>query len=350
MMRSAAALVLLLAAWTPGASAQQAGPSADTVADFYRGKTITFVNSSAAGGGMDIHARLVAPFLAEQIPGRPSIIIQNRTGAGGIVAANYLYNVAPKDGTVIGLVHSPVPFAPLLGEPGTQYDATKFNWIGSIDASAHLCISWHTAPARKFEDLFANKLLVGSTGPGSSMGTLPLLMNRFLGTQFNVVSGYKGGNDIYLAMERGEVHGRCVLTLNALRSIHPDWLKDGKINILLQLSRKPSPEPELRGVPVLYDYAKDDLQRGVLDILFANQEMERPVLAPPGVPAERVAALRAAFDAVMKDPKLRAQVEEKSMTMNSATGAAVADSVSNAYAAPRAVVEAAIKATQPAGK
>ena len=182
------------------------------------------------------------------------------------------------------------------------------------------------------------------------MGTLPLLMNRFLGTQFNVVSGYKGGNDIYLAMERGEVHGRCVLTLNALRSIHPDWLKDGKINILLQLSRKPSPEPELRGVPVLYDYAKDDLQRGVLDILFANQEMERPVLAPPGVPAERVAALRAAFDAVMKDPKLRAQVEEKSMTMNSATGAAVADLVSNAYAAPRAVVEAAIKATQPAGK
>jgi tripartite-type tricarboxylate transporter receptor subunit TctC len=321
--------------------------TADSVADFYRGKTITMVVSSAAGGGMDIHARMVAPFLADRLPGKPNIIVQNRPGAGGIVATNYLYNVAPKDGSLIAVIHPTVPFAPLFGEPKTQYDATKFNYIGRIDKSSHLCIAWHTAPVKKFAEVMQHELVVGSTGPGSSMAAFPYMMNRFLGAKFKVVTGYKGGNNIYLAMERGEVHGRCVLTLNALRSIHPDWLKDRKINILVQLARRPSEEPELKGVPVLYDLAKDDHQRAVMELMFANQELERPVVAPPGVPAERVAALRNALREALADPKLIAEVEKRRMTINYASGEFVAGIVERAYAAPKSVITSAVESMRP---
>jgi tripartite-type tricarboxylate transporter receptor subunit TctC len=320
---------------------------ADPVADFYRGKTITLMVSSGAGGGMDIHARMVAPYLAERLPGKPNIIVQNRPGAGGIVAANYLYTAAPKDGSLIAVLHSTVPFAPLFGEPRATFDATKFSWIGRIDKASHLCIAWHTAPAKKIADVMTNELIVGSTGPGSGMSEFPYLMNRLLGTKFKVVTGYKGGNDIYLAMERGEVHGRCVLTLNALRSIHPDWLRERKINILLQLAREASHEPELKGVPVLYDLAKDDHQRGVMELMFGNQELERPVLAPPGVPAERLAALRTALREALADPKLKAEVEQRRMTLDYASGEFVAGVVARAYAAPKSVVETAIQSRIP---
>ncbi|MPZ55729.1 MAG: hypothetical protein GEU91_04360 [Rhizobiales bacterium] len=320
---------------------------ADPVADFYRGRTITMIVSSAAGGGMDIHARMVAPVLADRLPGKPNIIVQNRPGAGGIVATNYLYNAAHKDGSVIAVIHPTIPFAPLFGEPKTSFEATKFNWIGRIDKSSHLCVAWHTAPVQKIADVMTKELIVGSTGPGSSMASFPYMMNRFFGAKFRVVTGYKGGNDIYLAMERGEVHGRCVLTLNALRSIHPDWLRDRKINILLQLAREPSDAPELKGVPTLYDFAKDDHQRAVMELMFANQELERPVVAPPGVPADRVAALREALREALADPKLQAEVAQRKMTLNYASGEAVARVVERAYAAPKSVVATAVESMRP---
>jgi tripartite-type tricarboxylate transporter receptor subunit TctC len=320
--------------------------SANPVEDFYKGKTVTLINAADVGGGIDIYARLIAPFLAAEIPGKPNIIVQNMPGAGGVTAANYLYTVAAKDGTVIGMTQSDVPFAPLLSESRARFDATKFEWIGNFDSSPYICISWQTATVKKFEDLFSHELLNGSTGPAALMSSMPFLMNNLFGTKFSVVMGYKGGSDIYLAMERGEVQGRCGQTLGTVKSEKPDWLKSKKINILMQLLREPSPDPELANVPTIYSFAKNKEQIAILDLYIAAQEMTRPIFAPPGLPKDRADALRAAFDATVANPKLKSLVEERGQTMNSVSGAAVADVVRKAYATPRNIIDATIKATQ----
>jgi tripartite-type tricarboxylate transporter receptor subunit TctC len=320
--------------------------SANPVEDFYKGKTITLINAADVGGGIDVYSRVVAPFLAAAIPGKPNIIVQNMPGAGGVVAANYLYTVAAKDGTVVGMTQSDVPFAPLFSD--SRFDASKFEWLGSFDSSSYLCVAWHTSPVKKFEDLLSHDLVVGSTGATATnpMTTIPFLMDNLFGTRFSVVSGYKGGSEIYLAMERGEVQGRCGLTLGSLQSGKPDWLKSKQINFLVQMSREPSREPELANVPTIFSFAKDEQQKAILEVFIATQEMTRPIFAPPGIPQDRAAALRAAFDAIVSDPKLKTQIEEKGQTMNSVSGTTAAEIVRRAYATPRTAIDATIKATQ----
>ena len=185
--------------------------------DFYKGKQIFWILSAGEGGGYSSYARAFAPFFEKAIPGSPNIVIQNMPGAGGIRAMMHLANVAPKDGTVIGMVHSSVPFAPLYGTKGANFDPRQMNWIGSISRATAICVAWHTSGVREWKDLFEKEYIVGGTGAGSQMETLPALLNKLYGTKIRIVSGYKGGNDVYLAMERGEVSGRCGGLISSIR-------------------------------------------------------------------------------------------------------------------------------------
>ncbi|HEX2725419.1 MAG TPA: hypothetical protein VHN20_06330, partial [Beijerinckiaceae bacterium] len=208
---------------------------ADPVADFYKGKQISWILSAGEGGGYSSYARAFAPFLGAHIPGNPKVVVQNMPGAGGIRAMNYLFTVAPKDGTVIGLVHSSVPFAPLYGLQGASFDPRKMHWIGSMNATTAICVAWHTAGIKGWQDMMSKEYLVGGTGAGSQMETMPAMLNHLFGTRMKVISGYKGGNDVYLAMERGEVAGRSGGLFSSISSTRPDWFPQKKVAVPIQI-------------------------------------------------------------------------------------------------------------------
>ncbi len=236
-----ATLVALVALGTTTASA-------GSIEDFYKGKTVNWILSAGAGGGYSSYAHVFAPYLSAHIPGKPNIVVQNMPGAGGIRAMVYLSNVAPKDGTTIGLVHSSVPFAPLYGIRGANFDPRKMHWIGSINAASGICVSWTASGVTKWRDLFDKGFVVGGTGAGSQMETLPAMINKLFGTKIKIVSGYKGGNDVYLAMERGEVQGRCGGLKSSIKSTRPDWFPQKKVSVPIQIALKRDPEfPELAG-------------------------------------------------------------------------------------------------------
>jgi tripartite-type tricarboxylate transporter receptor subunit TctC len=315
--------------------------------DFYRGRQISWVLSADVGGGYASYARAFAPFLAEHIPGKPTIIIQHLPGAGGIRAMNYLDSVAPKDGSVIGLVHSSVPFAPLFGLKGAKFDARKINWIGSLDANVAICIAWHGSRIKTWHDVLEQEFTVGGSGAGSQMETMPAMLNKLFGTKMKIISGYKGGNEIYLAMERGEVDGRCGGLVSSINSTRPDWFAQKKISIPMVVALKRSPLfPE---VPAVVEFAKDERSRQILQLFVAPQSMDRPILAPAGVPAERVALLRAAFHGAINDPRFIAEAKKQRLEVEEVSGEQVAEIVSAAYAVPADVVQAAVAALQVTG-
>ncbi|MEA2985132.1 MAG: hypothetical protein QOD94_1386, partial [Alphaproteobacteria bacterium] len=212
--------------------------AADPIADFYKDKQINWILSAGEGGGYSSYARVFAPFFSEHIPGKPKIVIQNMPGAGGIKAMNYFMSVAPKDGTTIGLVHSSVPFAPLYGLEGATFDPRKMNWLGSIATASGICVAWHASGIKTWDDLMKKEYVVGTSGAGSQMETLPTMLKKLFGANVKVISGYKGGNDVYLAMERGEVHGRCGGLIASMNSTRPEWLPQKKVNIPIQLALK----------------------------------------------------------------------------------------------------------------
>src|SRR5271170_6488929 len=220
------ALVLALAA----------GAHAQTAAEFYKGRTISWILSAGAGGGYASYAQAFAPYFSAHIPGNPNIVVQNMPGGGGLRAMLYLDAVAPKDGTTLGLVHSSVPFAPLYGTKAASFDPRAMNWIGSIDASTGICVAWHTSGINTWQDLLAKPFVVGGTGAGAQMETIPNLLNKLFGTRIKIISGYKGGNDIYLAMERGEVQGRCGGLISSIRATRPDWFPQNKVNVPIQIA------------------------------------------------------------------------------------------------------------------
>src|SRR6516162_8022209 len=209
--------------------------------DFYKGRQIAWILSADAGGGYASYARAFAPFFAKHIPGNPGIVIQHMPGAGGIRAMNYLNSVAPKDGTMLGLVHSSVPFAPLFGLKGAKFDPRQMHWIGSIDANTAICIAWHSSRIKTWQDALEREFTVGGSGAGSQMETMPAMLNKLFGAKMKVISGYKGGNEIYLAMERGEVDGRCGGLVSSINSTRPGWFVQKKINvpIVVALARSP---------------------------------------------------------------------------------------------------------------
>lgn len=296
------------------------------------------------GGGYDVYARLLARHMGRHLPGSPVIVPKNMAGAGSLRLANWLYQAAPKDGSVLGTIGRGIAFDPLLGGQGAQFSATQFAWIGSANDEVSLCVAWGSKKIARFNDLFSKELIVGGTGATADTDLFPKVINNVLGTKMRVVTGYPGGNDITLAMERGEVDGRCGWSWSSIKTNHPQWVKDGTINMLVQLSLEK--HPDLPQVPLIMDFIKTEEQRAILRVVFARQVMGRPFLAPPGMPPERVAALRKAFMATMKDPQFLAEADKLKLEITPVTGEAVQDLVAEVYRTPPEILKKAAAASQ----
>ena len=333
MIRSVFATLMALGAWSSGLQPAVADP----IADFYKGKNINFISSAPQGGGIATYAHVFAPYFAAHIPGNPRIIVQSMPGAGGLRAMQYFDTVAPKDGTTLGLVHSSVSFAPLYGIKGATFDPRKFNWIGSVDSAPALCVAWHTTNIRSWQDLFEKPYLVGTSGAGSQMETLPAMLNKLFGTKIKVISGYKGGGDIFLAMERGELSGRCGGGLvTSIRASRPDWFPQKKVFVPIQVTMKR--HHDLPDVPAVGEFVKDEYTRRILELILAPQDMDRPVLAPPGTPMERVTALRTAFHKAMNDPAFIAEMKNRNLAIEELSGPQVAGILERAFALPPEII------------
>jgi tripartite-type tricarboxylate transporter receptor subunit TctC len=302
--------VVAITALTTGVSRAEE----QSVANFYKGKTITLIIGNDIGGGYDTQGRLMSRHLGQHIPGTPSFVVQNMPTAGGVFATNHLYNLATKDGTVIGLISRGMLVAKLTKPEGVRFDVEKFNWIGSISNETTLVAAWHTAQVKTAQDLLSKELIVGGDGPSADPEATARLLNSLIGTHFKIVSGYKGNNDILMAMERGEVEGIADWSWSNIKATKGEYLRDHKINLLMQVALDKA--PDLPDVPLAIDYAKNDNDRKVMSLFFAQKAVARPVLAPPGVPADRVAALRKAFVDMSQDPKFVADAAKMKLDIN----------------------------------
>ena len=308
----------------------------DPTADFYKkNNTIRLLVGSEAGGGYDGYSRLLARHLGRFIPGNPTIVVQNMPGAGGIVAANYLYNAAPKDGTAMAQVQRLVPFVQIMGEPGPQFETAKFNWLGSLASEVTTCVSWHTSPVKTFEDLKKTELIVGGSGPNDTE-SVPALLNNVLGTKFKIISGYPSSTAVTLAVERGEVHGICS-SYSSLSSRNANWFKDKKINILVQASTQK--HPEMPNVPLALDLATNPEDKALLEFNDARLAIGRPFMLPPGVPPERVKALRTAFNQMVKDKQFLADAAKEKRELDVVNGDDMQQLLERLSKTPKALVE-----------
>lgn len=310
--------------------------SADAIADFYTGKTVRIVNWAEAGGEYDVHGRLVSRHIGKHIPGQPAVVHQTMTGGGGIVAANFLFNIAPKDGTVMGVLVGTIALFQSFGDKAIKFDAAQFNWIGTIASTKENVSAWHTSPAKTFEDLRNIEFITGASGRSSPSFMVPTLMNQLLGTKIKIVPGYPGGSQINVAMERGEVHGR-YNTWSSWKVTKPDWLRDGKITILVQQAlSKPA---DLPGPPLLIDLAKTEDDKRIFELMAIGSEMGRPLAATPGVPPERLKALIAAYTAMTKDPEFIAEAGKLSIEIDPVIGEDMQKLVMRGLSTPAPVVE-----------
>ncbi len=324
-LRFAAIIVALAALHIPAANAQ-------SPAEFYRGKSIDLEIGYSVGGGYDLYAQLVARYLGGHIPGNPTVVAKNMEGAGSLRLANYLYAAAPRDGTVIGAISRGAAFDPLLNQPGAQFDASKFSWIGSANNEVSVCVALQTSGIASFDDVLTKPLTIGSTGVGDDTYQFPAVMNAVLGTKFKMVTGYPGGNDISLALERGEVQGRCGWSWSSIVATRMNWVTSKKIVVLVQMSL--SKHPDLPEVPLVMDLAKTAEQRQIFKLIFARQVMGRPFVAPPGVPADRLAALRQAFDETMQDKAFLADAAAAKFEINLVGGEQIDALVKDVYGTP----------------
>jgi tripartite-type tricarboxylate transporter receptor subunit TctC len=322
----------LLAAIALGAPAQAQSP-----AEFYKGKIVELDIGYSVGGAYDGYARMLARHMAKYIPGNPTIVPKNMTGAGSLRLANYLYNAAPKDGTVFGTIGRGTGFDPLLGQKGAQFEASKFNWIGSSNNEVSTCVAWHTSGVAKFDDLLTKQLVVGASGPSADTYQFPSVVNAVLGTKMKIVTGYPGGNDIDLAMERGEVQGRCGWSFTSLKATHGPWLDQHKVNILFQMGL--TKHRDLADVPLVIDLAKTEEQRAILKLMFARQVMAWPIVAPPDLPADRVAVLRNAFMATEQDKDFLADADKAQLEINPVSGEDIQKLVQEVYQTPAALAQ-----------
>jgi tripartite-type tricarboxylate transporter receptor subunit TctC len=293
--------------------------SADEVADFYRGNTLRVIVASSAGGGYDAYSRVLAKHIVKYIPGNPSSVVQNMPGAGGLRAANFLYNKASKDGSYIGHVQRTAPFHQILGRPGALFDPTKFNWLGSLNNEVSICVVRKGTKVKTFEDLRKHQALVGGSGSASDAETIPTFLNNMLGTKFKVISGYPGSTETALAIDRKEVDGICG-SYSSISSAQKRWFRPGNeyVNILIQASTRK--HPKIPHIPLARDLARNDTDRAVMELNDARLEMGRPFLTPPGVPKARVAALRVAFAKMTKDAEFAAHIRRLGRELNPVSG------------------------------
>lgn len=304
-------------------------------ADFYQGKTITIITSTGEGGGYDAIARSIGRQFTKHIPGNPNTVVQNMPGGGHMLATNHLYNIAPKDGTVIGTVNQNVPSHQVLDGRGVRYDARKFNWLGSLDNPNAIIAVWHSSPIMTIEDAMRREVITGATGDGSSAFRFPSVMNAILGTRFKVIKGYKSTGEIFTALERGEVEARGG-GYQAIRIQHPDWIRDNKVRFIIQIGRQR--EAALPDVPLWTEVAKTEEQRQVLRLVAASISVGRAFLAPPGVPEDRVAILRQGFVAAVRDKEFLADGEKLQFETTTISAEDVTRIVEETISAPPDIV------------
>jgi tripartite-type tricarboxylate transporter receptor subunit TctC len=326
------------------AGCAMAGPAgASPAEDFYKGRQVNMVIGFNAGGGYDIYGRLVARHIARHIPGTPNIVIRNMPGGGSLIAANHLYNVSPKDGSEVGLFAGSIATDPLIGGTPAKYDARKFIWLGSAFSDTTVCVSWHESSFKSMDDLFKREMITGSVGNSTTL-IVPVAMNSVLGTKLKLVKGYQGSGGLKVAMERREIDGFCGASLDSIQSSSPEWLAEGKINVLAQMSFQKN--PELRDVPSIMDYAKSSEDRQVLQLIFSWMRMGRPLAAPPAVPQERSAALRGAFADTMGDSAFRAEAEKLGITVDPVSGQDMNAFLEEIYKSPKPLIKRAAEVLQ----
>jgi tripartite-type tricarboxylate transporter receptor subunit TctC len=306
--------------------------SGQSVADFYKGRNVDIYIGYSAGGAYDIYARLISRHIGRHIPGNPTVVAKNMEGAGSLRLTNWIYNVGPKDGTAIAAIGRGTSFDPLLGNRAAQFDATRYTWIGSANNEVSICVAWHTTGITRFEELLTRPLIVGGTSASADTDQFPKITNGVLGTKMRVITGYPGGNEIGLAMERGEVQGRCGWSWSSVKTTHQRWYNEKKFNILVQLAL--DKHPELPDIPLIVDLARTEEQQRILRLIFARQVMGRPFVAPPDLPRDRADALRKAFMDTMKDKDFLADAEKAQLEITPVAGAEIEKLVKEIYATP----------------
>ncbi|MFM2442982.1 MAG: hypothetical protein RJB09_168 [Pseudomonadota bacterium] len=313
-----------------------------TTAEFYRGKQIAMLIGYSAGGGYDLYARMLSRYFGKHVPGNPGIVPQNMPGAGSLKVVNYLAQVAPRDGTAIGTFGRSLPLYPLLIGPA-DFDATKFGYLGSVATDVSLCISWHKSPIQSWKDVVAKEYRAGGEGRGAEPDVFATVLQKVFDTKTKLITGYPGTAEMTLAMQRGEIDGLCGISYSTIQSIHSDWLQNGQVKILVQSAAKK--HPAIPDVPLITDLTKDPRKSAILDLIVAPQEMARPFVAPPGLPPERLQALRDAFDATMKDPEFLAEMKKSKLDVDPVSGKSIQELVTRLWASPKDVIEAAAAVT-----
>jgi tripartite-type tricarboxylate transporter receptor subunit TctC len=312
---------------------------AQSPAEFYKGRNVELYIGYSVGGAYDLYARTLARHLGKHIPGNPNVVPKNMEGAGSLRLANWIYNVGAKDGTALATIGRGTAFDPLLGSKGAQFQADRFTWLGSANNEVSVCVAWKTSGVSRLEDVMTKELIVGGTGQAADTDQFPRILNGTLGTKFKIVTGYPGGNDVTIAMERGEVKGRCGWSWSSVVATHKRWVDDKSINILVQLSL--DRHPDLPHVPFVMDYAKTEDQKLIFKLIFARQVMGRPFLAPPGVPKDRTEALRKAFMDTMSDKEFLSDAAKAQLEITPVAGDAVERLVKEILQTPKPIADKA---------
>jgi len=336
MILRKASTPVLVAALAFGTALPPGHADADTIADFYRGKTINVYIGVNVGGGYDFEARLLARFMRAHIPGNPVLVPQNMIGAGGIKMANFLSSIAPQDGTAIGMFPNTLIAVQAVGTDGVQYDANRFSWIGSMTTSPLTFTTWHTTGVKTIEDARRRELTVAASNKGAITYTFPRMLNEFLGTRLKIVSGYQGNSTMVVAMERGEVDG-VTNSWDSWKSLNPSWLTEKKINLLVQTE----PKAADLDIPSIQELARNDEDRQVIALIISGDALGKPLAMTPNVPPERVKALRDAFDATVKDPEFIKAAAAARIEVNPIRGVALQSTVNKVLATPKHLAERA---------
>jgi tripartite-type tricarboxylate transporter receptor subunit TctC len=327
---------MLLATTLLAALVNAAATPAAAQADVLAGKSVQMIIGFGPGGGYDLWARTLGRHIGKHLPGNPNVVPQNMPGAGSFTAASYIFNIAPKDGSALGIIARDAALGPLTGASGARFDPTRLSWIGTPTKETNVCIAFHTAQVKSVQDLYDKQLILGDTGPGTGTRSYPKALNELLGMKFRLVGGFPASSDVFLAMERGEVDGICE-SLDSIKIRRPDWIPSGKVAILFQGGAEPN--PELKGVPFVRDLARTPEQKQAIEFLYAGQGIGRPFVAPPDLPAERLKMLRDAFNATMKDADFIAETKKSKLELEPEDGEHLAALIAKIYATPKPIVD-----------
>lgn len=314
------------------AASPLASARADDVSDFYKGKRLVMYVGSSAGDGTDLYGRLVARHMSRRLPGNPAFVATNAPGANGLVAANQLYNLAPRDGTALATFSRYAAFEALWKNPSARFEPERFNWIGNVNVDVSVCITWHTASVKSLPDFMSRDLKIGVTNESHVN-----ILNNLFGAKLQAIKGYPGGNEINIALERGEVDGRCNISWSAVMAARPNWIRDRQVDVLIQFSHRKL--RELPDVPLVMDLVTSETQRQIINLVLISQMMARLVVAPPDVPADRVAALRKAFDEAVSDPEFLAEAQRLGAPVDPISGAEIQAVVAEMMKTPPEVVK-----------